>query len=366
VGEVGIQNKLLERFCDFFLVEQRIRAKAYLISVGVTLAYSLVAMLLLHMSDTSVAIQATSLLCALVVIFVVRYVALGRPPDSDVRHEVKTFHFGWKGIVLSGATVLALIAVTMQFNIPPKLQALSVNFKLNLLTTQLDVVSAATISDSQLQDRFKTIQSTVNSLSSQVPVNPNDLLKTQTAILRVLKTHPSSEQTKEAGWGAAVDLNLLAARRLVGPRTESPPAGYHMNSPVTLKNANLTILGGPSTFYLGESVIVEQSTVIFDKVDFIGTGASDAIVVLGQGSHVLVQDSIVKNIRQRVDGIVWNDVRFENVSLDYVDGPIRMHNVTFRECDVFRLITSQATGELANRITAAEASGEPITYAYDP
>ena len=35
MGEVGIQNKLLERFCDFFLVEQRIRAKAYLMSVGI-------------------------------------------------------------------------------------------------------------------------------------------------------------------------------------------------------------------------------------------------------------------------------------------------------------------------------------------
>ena len=78
---------------------------------------------------------------------------------------------------------------------------------------------------------------------------------------------------------------LVGGEAACRPRTESPPAGYHMNSPVTLKNANLTILGGPSTFYLGESVIVEQSTVIFDKVDFIGTGASDAIVVLGEGSH---------------------------------------------------------------------------------
>ena len=92
MGEVGIQNELLERFCRFFLVEQRIRAKAYLMSVGITLAYSLVAVLLLHISDKSVAIQATCLLCALVGTFVVRYVALDRLPDRDVRHEVQTFH----------------------------------------------------------------------------------------------------------------------------------------------------------------------------------------------------------------------------------------------------------------------------------
>ena len=358
------QNKFLDRFIAFFLVEQRIRLKVYLISVGITFIYALAARFLFHASDRTVAIQASSLLCALIGMLVSRYLIVGHVLRSDTRSVNDRFRVNWK-IALIGATALACVAVAAQTNIPT-LQAITVNLKLDFLTARLDAVSAASIPESELKDQFQKIQTTVNSIPRQVPVKPADLQKTQSAILRSLKVRSVSEQTKEAGWSAAVDLSSFAAKRLVGPRTQSPPVGYPLNSPLILKDTNVTILGGPSVLYLGAPIIVEHSTLVFTKIDFIGTGTSEAIVILGDNSLVLIQDAIVKNVPQRIDPIVWNEVRFENVPLEYGGGRIRMQNVTFKDCNVIRLATNPATFELANRISAAEESGQPVTYAYDP
>ena len=131
-----------------------------------------------------------------------------------------------------------------------------------------------------------------------------------------------------------------------------------------MKNYNITLLGGPSTFYLGAPILIENSTLIFDKLDFIGDGAGEALVVL-DNSRVLVQDAILKNVPQRVDHIVWNNVLFDKVFLRYGGGPIRMQNVTFKNCNILGLL-GHAPLEFVNKVDAAEKTGDSITYAYDP
>ena len=360
-----LSNKFLDRFIDFFLVEQQIRMSVYLISFGITLVYFLLATFILHLSERSVAIQTSILLSTLVAVFVARYVVVGHLWNSEEHYDNKELGRGWK-MALAGVTVaLMLTAVAGKMNVT-KLQTAMVNLKLDFLTAQLDVVSAANIPDSKLRDRFEAIQLAVNSIPPGVTVKPANLYRTQTAILGALKARPVSEQTKEAGWSAAVDLDLFAAKRLAGPRIESAPTQYPINSPLFIKDKNVTFVGGPSAFLLGASIVVEQSTMTFEKLDFIGNGASEAIVVVGDTSHVLVQDAIVKNVPQRIDRIVWNEVRFENVSLEYGGGPIRMQKVTFKNCNVFGLLGHHAPLELVNKIDAAEKTGDPVTYAYDP
>jgi hypothetical protein len=364
MAQDNVSTNPLDRLVDFFLVEQKIRMGVYLISSGITLVYFLVATFILDINEKSVAIQASIVLSVLVATFITRYVMVGHLWKSEARHEGKRFRINWN-IALAGAgTFLVLIAVAAEVN-APKLQGIVVNLKLAFLTARIDAVSAATISDSELRNELKKIQSTVNSIPPGVVVKPSNLARTQKAILEVLKTHPSSEQTKEVGWGTAVDLDLYDSKQLASPRVESPPVGYPINSLLELKNANVTFAGGPSAFYLGESILVERSTLIFDKIDFIGVGAFEGITIVGDDSHVLVQDSIVKNVFQRIDRIVWSNVHFENVSLAYGDGPIRMQNVTFKNCNAIRLVT-QAAVELANKVEVAQKTGESVTYAYDP
>ena len=361
--QVETQNRFLDRFVAFFLVEQRLRLKAYLLSVVVTFVYSLVMLFVLHLSERTVAIQASILFCTLVAIFVTRYVMAGYfwKPDDHTKELI--FH-SWQIASMAAALAASLMGIAAGFN-APKLRGAIVNLKLDFLTAQLDVVSASNLpSDTQLRQRFQEIESTVNSVSPDVPVTPGSLSKTQAAILRVLKQRQLSEQTKEAGWGAAVNLDLFATRRLVGPRTEASPTGYHINSTLEMKNENITLLGGPSTFYLGESILIENSTLIFDKLDLVGDGAGEALVVL-DNSRVLVQDAILKNVPQRVDRIVWNNVLFDSVLLGYGGGPIRMQNVTFKNCNLLGLL-GHAPLEFVNKIDAAEKTGDSITYAYDP
>lgn len=360
----NLSNKFLDRFIDFFLIEQQIRMGVYLISFGITVVYFLLAMFIFHSSERAVAIQASILLSTLVIVFVARYVVVGHLWESEEQHENKQFGRGWKMAFATATAALVLTAVAGTIN-GTKLQAAMVTLKLNFLTAQLDVVSAANLpSDSQLKQRFQEIESTVNSVSPDVPIKTSSLSKTQAAILRVLKERHLSEQTKEAGWGAAVNLDLFATRRLVGPRTQASPTGYHINSVLQMKNYNITLLGGPSTFYLGAPILIENSTLIFDKLDLIGDGAGEALVVL-DNSRVLVQDAILKNVPQRVDHIVWNNVLFDEVFLGYGGGPIRMQNVTFKNCNILGLL-GHAPLEFVNKVDAAQKTGDSITYAYDP
>ena len=170
----NLSNKFLDRFIDFFLIEQQIRMGVYLISFGITVVYFLLAMFIFHSSERAVAIQASILLSTLVIVFVARYVVVGHLWESEEQHENKQFGRGWKMAFATATAALVLTAVAGTINVT-KLQAAMVTLKLDFLTAQLDVVSAASVPDSQLKERFQEIQSTVNSISPDVPIKTGNL-----------------------------------------------------------------------------------------------------------------------------------------------------------------------------------------------
>jgi len=117
----------------------------------------------------------------------------------------------------------------------------------------------------------------------------------------------------------------------------------------------------------GGQFILNQSNVVFDKIDFLGSVSVSAIELVGDRSSALVRDSIMENVTQNLERITWVDVRFEKSRIHYKEGaPLRLRNVSFKDCDLSQVggFLGPVNYELEKRIK--EAQGEPITFIYEP
>jgi len=260
------------------------------------------------------------------------------------------------------------------------LQAAIIDFRLESLATLLDTVQAANPTDQKLRARYQKIQSIVGTSSTyQIQVDPSIIEKTQTAVSRSLKGRSPSDQTEQLGWATAIDLQSFAyARKVetgaitpVTPRQIANTGGYLINSPVSLDNANVLYIQGEHSWIAlgpgGGQFILNQSNVVFDKIDFLGSVSVSAIELVGDRSSALVRDSIMENVTQNLERITWVDVRFEKSRIHYKEGaPLRLRNVSFKDCDLSQVggFLGPVNYELEKRIK--EAQGEPITFIYEP
>ena len=68
---------------------------------------------------------------------------------------------------------------------------------------------------------------------------------------------------------------------------------------------------------------------------------------------------IVRNFSQKLDGITWIDVRFENCTIKYDGGPLTLFDVVFVGC-------SFAIGSKVPKVLSSTIAGEgPITVFSD-
>ena len=365
----------MNRFIDFFLEEQQLRWKVYLGSCCIAFVYGIVNLFALHRAEERVSFEAVAVLFALVTVFVAVYVAKGAAFFTETENPKRVLRLGWK-LALACTATLAILTSTYLIGIPG-IQAAIVDFRLRSFATFFDTVQAANLSDEQLRDHYKKIQSVVRvSSENQIPVDPVLLQKAQTAISTSLKERSLSDQTKQLGLATAIDLQSLGHTRDVAigvtPRQIANSGGILINSIVNFDKGDLYIQGDHSWFMLGPGgggIAINNSTVVFDKIDFRSFTAQNAIFLVGDHSNAFVRDSIMEGVSQQVERITWVDVRFENSRILYREGaPLRLRNVTFKDCDLsglgFPLGFGPVSSELIKRI--GEAKGQPITFIYEP
>src|SRR5260370_4944430 len=338
----------MNRFIDFFLKEQQLRWKVYLASCCIAFGYGFVNLYAFHRIEERVSLETVVLLFALVAVCVAVYVAKGTVFFGETEKPMRAIRLGWK-LAVAGTAALALLTSTYLIGIS-RIQAAIVDFRLKSFAAFLDTVQAANLSDQQLRDRYKKIQSVVEvSSANQIPVDPALLQMTQTAISSSLKKRSPSEQTKQLGWTTSIELESLAYTRKVQTGAIIPvPArqiantgGYLINSPVSIDNGSIYVQGEHSWFALGPGggqFVLNQSTVVFDKIDFLGFFSEPAIKLVGDRSNALVRDSIMQNLVQPLDRITWIDVSFANSRPLYAEGaPLRLRNVSFKDSELSHL-----------------------------
>lgn len=364
----------MNRFADFFFKAQGVRWKVYGFSSAVAFIYALINLLVLHREEQSVGIESVVVLFALISLSVGVYVAQVKGFDEEKASAPKIFG---SRLVTACALATAFVALGYYAGIP-RMQAAIIDLRLELLTSRLPVYAAYRPPDQQLQTHVQTINSIVETSSrNQIPVDPNLLAKTETVLSNELRAPTLSANTKQAGWTASIDLQSLLYTRMaqtgaistITPREIFKGPAYFFTSVVSIDDNTLYIKGEHSVFTIGGyGFVIKQSTVVFDSIDFVGAVSQSVITVIDDRSTVLVRDSIMKDVTQDLDRITWVDVRFENSRVLYRGGPLRLRNVTFKDCDLSNLELGLGmvlrNPELVASIT--RLSGKPITFTYEP
>ena len=126
---------------------------------------------------------------------------------------------------------------------------------------------------------------------------------------------------------------------------------------------NVHFQGEHSAFFVNDAIGIKGASVTFDKIDFKGNWIP--LVLMDDRANALVSDSIFQAGAQVIDRVTWVNVRFEKTRIFYNEGPLRLRNVSFDDCDLRDLEPPfHIEQELLKRIR--EAHGQPLTYVYEP
>jgi hypothetical protein len=356
----------MSKLFTFFFSDETHRAKVYLASATISLAYALINLWVLHRTEERVFSEVIWVLLSSILLFLIIYVVRGRAQVSPP----PKFHF-WFYALGTASAVLLLMMVNIDV---PAFQAYVADAALNHLSVKFDSVKAATLPPDQIQASVRRIQSIVTaSVKADVPVNPNTLQKTRNALSNYLRKEKIPPQVRQAGYSTALDLQSFGyTREAQTGAIATPPissiarkisdVGYGINSVLDIDQRDIFIKGDHSLFVLGDSIVVSKVTAVFKGVDFDVRGANPPLA-LGQGGTLVVIDSIFQGGRQSLDNISWIDVQFRDMQPEYHGGAIRLRNVSFTGLNRdWVLIT--LPHDLAELIL--ESGGKPINYVFEP
>jgi hypothetical protein len=161
---------------------------------------------------------------------------------------------------------------------------------------------------------------------------------------------------------ASAKLVDLSALRRTEPNTEQR-LSYVINSPLLISDTSIRWKGDHSTLTFGDALLIRNSTVVFDGINFRSERPfREALYLQDAASTIIVRDSTIENLDQTLDRVTWVNVRFQHSMIKLRGGPFALINVSFTDCDL-RWLNGQVESDLRNRITAA--NGQPVTFAFE-
>jgi len=356
----------MNKLFTFFFSDETHRAKVYLASATVSLAYALINLWVLHRSEEPVFSEVIwvflSSILLLLILYLVRGRALVSPPPK--------FHF-WFYALGTVSAVLLMMMVNMDM---PAVQAYIADAALNHISIKLENVQAAALTTDQVQVSVRRIQSIVTaSERNGVPVNPNTVQKTGAALSSYLRRRTVPTPVQQAGYSTVLDLQSLAyTREAQSGAIATPPisdfarkisdVGYVISSHLTFNQHDLFIKGEHSLILLGDTIEISKVKVVFKGVDFEVQAAYPPLWV-GQGGTLAVIDSIFQGGQQPLENISWINVQFRDMQPQSHGGAIRLRNVSFTGFRRDRLFLD-LPHDLAQLIL--ESGGKPINYVFEP
>lgn len=247
-----------------------------------------------------------------------------------------------------GACLILLIAPRLSVS---QVQAAIVNQRLERAALSIEPGKAPALSSNQLKTRFQQIASIANtSTQYKIPANPDLVKKVKNNLEETLKSvNPSREDVRRTGVAAFVALvayaranNVLLAVNVPTILLPHGETGNSMISQVPLKNGaawwqgsaqGSTIIGMPEPS--SEPVFpVSHSSVVFNAVNFNGFGMRRAFVGTDNESQVVIVNATIEGATQKLDAIVWLNIKFKNSQIIYNGGPLYLGDVTFENCQL--------------------------------
>lgn len=361
----------MNRLFEFFYSDASLRIVAYKSAGTAALVYVLVNSWFLHRPDDRIFSGVVWVIAGTVALFIAWGFARREPSLKAVNDEIGEGGPKYKLQFYLIGIVAAVFLLTMPVIDVNMYQAYLANAALEKLSIKFDTVQGATLKPEQVLANARRIQSIVStSAANQIPLSPNVLNKTEKALSRYLKSADLPQQSKQAGYEAAVDLQSLAYTRGVQVGSIQPQLAnqaYVLNSVVRIKDQNAYFQGNntPIAFGVGGGgFYVENGSIVFDKIDFRGMLDFPPGLEVGPGGSIVVIESTMEGGMQPLEGITWINVEFRNMKIGYYGGPLRLRNVTFTNC-----IADRPRGPIAERMASQiiQMNGQRnINYFFDP
>ena len=266
-----------------------------------------------------------------------------RLPESYIP---RTYRLSLK--VRYGGLVACLILLSAPRFSVSKVQAAIVNQRLELAASSVEPDKATSLSSNQLKTRFQKIAS-IASTSTQykISANPDLVEKVKNNLGETLRSVNPGEDVRRSGVSAFIKLvayarfnNVLIAVNVPTILLPHGETGNSMISQVPLKNGAVwwqgsvqgsTIFGMPEPS--SEPVFpVSHSSVVFNAVNFNAFGMRRAFVGTDNESQIVIMNATIEGAAQKLDAIVWLNIKFKNSQIIYSGGPLYLGDVTFENC----------------------------------
>lgn len=247
-----------------------------------------------------------------------------------------------------GGLVACLILLSAPRLSVSKVQAAILNQRLERAASSIEPDRASSLSNNQLKTRFQKIAS-IASTSTQykISANPDLVEKVKNNLEETIKSVNPSGDVRRSGVAAFVALvayaranNVLIAVNVPTILLPHGETGNSMISQVPLKNGAVWWQGSaqgnaiwaipdPS---LGAVFPVSHSSVVFNAVNFNAFGMQRAFIGTDNESQVVIMNATIEGAAQKLDAIVWLNIKFKNSQIIYSGGPLYLGDVTFENC----------------------------------
>lgn len=293
--------------------------------------------------------------------------------ESAIREQapLPSAYIRYGGLV---ACLILIIAPRLSLS---RVQAAIVNQRLERAALSIEPDRAPGLSSNQLKTALQQIAS-IASTSTQykISANPHLVEKVKNNLEETLKSvNPTRDDVRRTGLAAFVGLVAYARANNVLIAVNAPTillphgeTGISMVSQVPLKNgavwwqgsaqgSTIVALPQPSS----EPVFpISHSSIVFNAVNFNGFGSGRSFVGTDNESQVVVINAIIEGAAQRLDGIVWLNIKFKNSRIIYNGGPLYLGDVSFENCQFEFGIDPQSQNALAQ---IKEIGKQPMTLA---
>ena len=98
--------------------------------------------------------------------------------------------------------------------------------------------------------------------------------------------------------------------------------------------------------------------MVFNAVNFNGFGMGRAFVGTDEESQVVVMNAAIEGAFQKLDSIVWLNIKFKNSKIIYNGGPLYLGDVTFENCQ-FQFGNDPESQRVLSQVRQAE--DKPVT-----
>ncbi len=256
-----------------------------------------------------------------------------------------------------------------------KVQAAIVNQRLERAASSIEPDKAPGLTSNELKTRFQKIAS-IASTSTQykISANPDLVEKVKNSLEVTLKAvNPGREDVRRSGVAAFVAIVAYARFNSVLIAVNAPTVllphgetGNYMLSQVPLKDGAVWWQGsaqGSAIFAipdqsLGAVFPISHSSVVFNAVNFDAFGMRRAFVETDNESQVVIMNATIEGATQKLDAIVWFNVKFKDSQIIYAGEPLYLGDVTFENCQ-FQFGSDTESQKVLAQIQTA--GNQPVT-----